>query len=97
MTDTRTGWTRAMTFYLRWNLLRSWFVRHKNLIRWVLALLVLILVGKFLADSKESLYILIKPHLFHMFALCVPYLICLLGAAEASLLGVPAVLVNTMN
>ena len=60
-----------------WTETSSWLVRHKNLLRWVLALLVLILVGKFLANNKESLSRLESLRLWHLAGLYALYVVTL--------------------
>jgi uncharacterized membrane protein YbhN (UPF0104 family) len=67
-----------MNVYHYWTETTSWIVRHKKLLQWVLALLVLVLVGKFLAGNMESLSRLKEFRLWHivtLFALYSAYLV----------------------
>jgi len=75
-----------MTFYFRWDLLRSWFARHKKLLQWILALLFLALACKLLVDNKDSLIRLKEFRLRHIIALCAMYSGLLFIIAYRSLL-----------
>jgi uncharacterized membrane protein YbhN (UPF0104 family) len=75
-----------MNVHHYWAETTSWIVRYKRLLQWVLALLVLVLAGKFLAGSTEALNRLKEFRLWHIVALCALYLANLLGNAYRTLI-----------
>lgn len=75
-----------MSFHLRWNLFTSWSARNKKLLQWVLALLVLVLAGKFLAGNTEALSRLKEFRLWHIVVLCAMYLAYLVVSSCRSLI-----------